>query len=186
MEFRHPIRAMTRRRFLHAVSAALLSPWLAGRAATSHAAGAPPESVPVDRLELPRSTWKKLLPSDAYAVLFEHSTERPYTSSLNDEKRRGVFVCAACSFPLFDSDAKFDSGTGWPSFFRARPGSIGTKRDFALILPRTEYHCIRCKGHQGHVFDDGPAPTGLRHCNNGVALRLAPEGEPLPPLRTAP
>ena len=173
---------MTRRRFLRAVSAALLG----GLAAASRAEESPSASVPVDRLDLPKSTWKKLLPSDAYAVLFEEATERPFSSPLNDEKRRGVFVCAACYLPLFSSDAKYDSGTGWPSFFRALPGRVGTKRDFALLYPRTEYHCIRCSGHQGHVFDDGPAPTGQRYCNNGVALRFVPEGEPPPALRTAP
>jgi len=119
-------------------------------------------------------------------VLFEEATERAFTSPLDEEKRRGVFVCAACHLPLFSSDAKYDSGTGWPSFFRSLPGCVGTKRDFAWLLRRTEYHCIRCSGHQGHLFDDGPAPTGLRYCNNGVALRFVPEDEPLPPLRTAP
>ncbi len=173
---------MTRRNFLHAVSTALLSPWLGGLAAASET---PTESTPVDRLDLPKATWKKLLPSEAYEVLFEESTERPFTSPLNAEKRRGVFACAACNLPLFSSDAKFDSGTGWPSFFRPLPGSVGTKRDFGLVFPRTEYHCSRCGGHQGHVFDDGPAPTGLRYCNNGVALRFVPEGEPMPALRTA-
>jgi len=176
---------MTRRRFLRSVSAALLAPWAGGLAAASRA-GEPSGSIPVDRLDLPKSTWKKLLPSDAYDVLFEEATERAFTSPLNGEKRRGVFVCAACNLPLFSSDAKYDSGTGWPSFFRSLPGGVGTKRDFALLLPRTEYHCIRCGGHQGHVFDDGPAPSGLRYCNNGVALRFVPEGEPPPPLRTAP
>ena len=176
---------MTRRRFLRA-AAALLTPWVGGLAAATRAEQTPSGSVPVDRLELPKPTWKKLLPSDAYAVLFEEATERAFTSPLNDEKRPGNFVCAACYLPLFSSDAKYDSGTGWPSFFRALPGRVGTKRDFALLFPRTEYHCIRCGGHQGHVFDDGPAPTGLRYCNNGVALRFVAEGGPLPPLRTAP
>jgi peptide-methionine (R)-S-oxide reductase len=177
---------MTRRRFLHAFSAALLTPFVGRRAAASSAEEAPAGSAPVDRLDLPKSTWKKLLPSDAYGVLFEEATERPFTSPLNDEKRAGVFACAACYLPLFSSDAKYESGTGWPSFFRTLPGRVGTRRDFALFLPRTEYHCIRCGGHQGHVFDDGPAPTGQRYCNNGVALRFVPEGEPPPPLRTAP
>jgi peptide-methionine (R)-S-oxide reductase len=114
-------------------------------------------------------------------VLFEEGTERPWTSPLNTEKRPGTFVCAACNLPLFRSDMKFDSGTGWPSFFEVIPGHVDTRRDFKLVLPRTEYHCARCGGHQGHVFRDGPEPTGLRYCNNGVALRFVPDGEPLPP-----
>ena len=174
---------MTRRRFLRAVSAAFLTPWVGGLAAASRAEESPSGSVPVDRLDLPKSTWKKLLPSDAYAVLFEEATERPFSSALNDEKRRGVFVCAACHLPLFSSDAKYDSGTGWPSFWAPIEGRLGTKRDFKLIYPRTEYHCIRCGGHQGHVFNDGPRPTGQRWCNNGLALLFVPEGEELPPLR---
>jgi len=136
----------------------------------------------VEKLELPRSEWKKRLPPDAYAVLFEEATERPRSSPLEQEKRTGTFVCAACAFPLFESSAKFESGTGWPSFFQPIEGHISTKRDFKLVLPRTEYHCACCGGHQGHVFKDGPPPTGLRYCNNGVALRFVPQGEPLPPL----
>ena len=136
----------------------------------------------VDRLELPKSEWKRRLAPDAYAVLFEEDTERPRSSPLEREKRTGTYVCAACMLPLFESSTKFESGTGWPSFFQSIPGHVATKRDYALVLPRTEYHCARCGGHQGHVFDDGPPPTGLRYCNNGVALRFVPEGEPLPPL----
>ena len=138
----------------------------------------------VAKLEKSTSEWRKLLPPDAYGVLFEERTEPPFTSPLNNEKRQGTFICAACYLPLFSSKAKFDSGTGWPSFFEPIAGRLGTKRDFKLILPRTEYHCIRCGGHQGHVFNDGPPPTGQRWCNNGVALRFVPEGEALPPLRT--
>jgi peptide-methionine (R)-S-oxide reductase len=119
-----------------------------------------------------------------YAVLFEERTEAPFTSPLDREKRQGTFVCAACCLPLFSSKAKFDSGTGWPSFYEPIKGRAGTKRDYWLILPRTEYHCIRCGGHQGHVFDDGPPPTGQRWCNNGVALKFVPEGQSLPQLRT--
>ena len=112
---------------------------------------------------------------EQYRVLREEGTEPPWTSSLNDEKRAGTYMCAGCEQPLFTADMKFDSGTGWPSFFDVIDGAIGTKRDFKLILPRTEYHCSRCGGHQGHVFKDGPRPTGLRYCNNGVALSFVPD-----------
>jgi len=116
--------------------------------------------------------WKQLLTPAQFSVLRQEGTERAFTSPLNTEKRAGVFVCAACALPLFSSQMKYDSGTGWPSFFTLIPGSLATKEDFQIIFPRTEYHCVRCAGHQGHVFDDGPQPTGLRYCNNGVALRF--------------
>ena len=131
-----------------------------------------------------REQWRELLDEHQYEVLFEEATERPWSSPLNDEKRAGTYICAACYLPLFSSRAKFDSGTGWPSFYQAIESRVGTKRDWKLILPRTEYHCARCGGHQGHVFDDGPEPTGQRWCNNGVALRFIPEGEDLPELRS--
>ena len=129
--------------------------------------------------------WQKLLSKESYAVLFEEATERAGTSPLNKEKRAGTFICAACFLPLFSSQAKYESGTGWPSFWQPIAADhIGTKRDFFLIVSRTEYHCARCGGHQGHVFEDGPEPTGLRYCNNGVALQFVSEGEKLPELRT--
>ncbi len=138
----------------------------------------------VDRLRKPKREWLDVIEPDAYAVLFDARTERPFTSPLNAEKRRGTYVCAACFLPLFVSGDKFDSGTGWPSFSLPIPERVEKKLDFKLIIPRTEYHCIRCGGHQGHVFTDGPPPTGQRWCNNGVALRFVPEGEELPPLRS--
>jgi peptide-methionine (R)-S-oxide reductase len=138
----------------------------------------------VTKLDKPKSEWRKLLTPAEYGVLFEERTERAFTSPLNNEKRQGQYICAACYLPLFQSKTKFESGTGWPSFYQPIAGRTGSKRDFKLILPRTEYHCARCGGHQGHVFDDGPPPTGERWCNNGVALKFVVEGEALPPLRT--
>ena len=138
----------------------------------------------MDKLEKPHSEWRQLLTPEQYAVLFEEATERPYTHPLNQEKRSGIFVCAACGLPLFSSQAKFESGTGWPSFTQPIEGNLEIKTDFKLILPRKEYHCRRCGGHQGHVFNDGPQPTGQRWCNNGVALQFVPESDPLPKLRT--
>jgi len=137
----------------------------------------------IEKLEKSRAEWRQLLPAEAYAVLFEEATERPFTCALNTEKREGTFVCVACYLPLFVSSAKYESGTGWPSFFEPLPGRLESRTDFKLIWPRTEYHCVRCGGHQGHMFSDGPHPTGQRWCNNGVALRFVPAGEPLPELR---
>ncbi len=130
---------------------------------------------PITPLVLTDAEWKKRLTPEQYAVLRRESTERARTSPLNDEKRRGTYACAGCDLALFSADMKFDSGTGWPSFFTTLPGVFKTKRDFGLILPRTEYHCARCGGHHGHVFNDGPKPTGQRYCNNGVALKFLPE-----------
>lgn len=119
---------------------------------------------------LSESEWQDRLTDMEYSVLRKEATERPFTSELNDNKSTGKYVCAGCALPIFKSEYKFDSGTGWPSFYDVIEGSIGTKQDRKLFMSRTEYHCARCGGHQGHVFKDGPAPTGLRYCNNGVAL----------------
>jgi peptide-methionine (R)-S-oxide reductase len=129
---------------------------------------------PGQRLEHSPKEWRDILEPGQFAVLREEGTERPYTSALNEEKRAGVYLCVGCELPLFTSEMKYDSGTGWPSFFTAIPGAFETKTDWKLLVPRTEYHCARCGGHHGHVFDDGPRPTGERWCNNGVALRFLP------------
>ena len=128
-----------------------------------------------DKLNLSKDEWRKRLDAKAYDVLREEGTERAGTSPLDNEKREGVFVCAGCGLPVFTSAMKFNSGTGWPSFFTTIPGAFVTKTDYKIIYPRTEYHCARCGGHHGHVFDDGPAPTRQRYCNNGVALKFIPK-----------
>ncbi len=134
------------------------------------------ESAGKFEIELSDAQWRERLSPEAYKVLREHGTERAGTSPLDREKRRGVFHCAGCDLPLFDSATKFDSGTGWPSFFKPLENAIGTTEDRAFFMTRTEVHCRRCGGHLGHVFDDGPPPTGLRYCMNGVSLAFKPAG----------
>ncbi len=125
--------------------------------------------------KISEAEWRKRLSPAAFNVLRKDGTERPGSSPLDRERRRGTFACAGCSLPLFRSESKFDSGTGWPSFVTSMKGATGTKRDLVLLIPRTEYHCARCLGHQGHIFDDGPADRGgKRWCNNGVALKFVP------------
>ncbi|HZI84984.1 MAG TPA: peptide-methionine (R)-S-oxide reductase MsrB [Casimicrobiaceae bacterium] len=182
---------MQRRSFLIVFSAA---PLMLALAQLGRAAGGPTKSIAEiqrdwkrllapgadvaatpDPLVLSDDEWRKRLAPDQFDVLRREGTEHPFTSPLNSEKRAGVFVCAGCALPLFTSQMKYDSGTGWPSFFTLIPDRVTTKQDFKLIVPRSEYHCVRCGGHQGHVFDDGPEPTGLRYCNNGVALKFIPQ-----------
>jgi peptide-methionine (R)-S-oxide reductase len=160
-----------RRQWLSTLALGGLAAWVG----TSSRAVGPAAAPRADALKLSDDEWRKRLTPGQYRVLRREGTEAPFSSALNAEKRRGTYKCVACDLPLFTSAMKFDSGTGWPSFFEALPGALGFTTDYKLILPRTEYHCARCGGHHGHVFDDGPRPTGKRYCNNGVCLTFEPE-----------
>jgi peptide-methionine (R)-S-oxide reductase len=171
---------MQRRTLLKSITALAALPLLSSIAKAATQA----INVIIPPLRKPKDAWQKLLPAAAYGVLFEEDTERAFTSPLLNEHRDGIFICAACFLPLFVSANKFDSGTGWPSFTQSIQGHVAFKDDFKLVEQRTEYHCIRCGGHQGHRFNDGPAPRGERWCNNGVALNFVAKGQPMPALRT--
>lgn len=171
----------SRRRLLQGLGLALPVLWLQG-CGDSASAG---EASAFKPLELSERQWREILSREQYRILRREGTERAFSSPLDREYRDGTYVCAGCFLPLFSSAHKYDSGTGWPSFWQpVNELHIGTRRDFRMIIPRTEYHCARCGGHQGHVFDDGPEPTGQRWCNNGLALEFIPAGEALPALRT--
>jgi peptide-methionine (R)-S-oxide reductase len=162
-------KPLTRRLWLGALSVVGLGSRLGDARAQGPSA---PAGSAVVRLQLSDADWKARLTAAQYHELRQAGTERAGTSPLNQEKRKGRYLCVACDHPLFSSDMKYDSGTGWPSFFTTLPGAFKTSTDYKLVYPRTEYHCARCEGHHGHVFKDGPPPTRERWCNNGVALKF--------------
>ncbi len=156
---------MKKRKFIKLLTYILLLPFVSLRALAKE----------INKVIKSNKEWKKILTADQYYILRQDGTEHPYTRPLDDEKRQGEYLCAGCKTALFNSKMKYDSGTGWPSFFEHYPNVIATKLDFKLLLPRTEYHCAVCEGHHGHVFNDGPQPTGKRYCNNGASLTFVPK-----------
>ena len=172
---------MKRRQLFAGLGAGWFATFLSARGVTQDTTATTAASI--TPLKKARADWSALLEPDRYEVLFHEDTEFPGSSPLNAEKRRGTYICAACFLPLFKSEHKFESGTGWPSFTQPIEGRIGKRTDRRLLVARTEYHCARCGGHQGHVFDDGPPPRGERWCNNGLALEFIPDGTTLPALR---
>jgi peptide-methionine (R)-S-oxide reductase len=163
--------AMNRRVFVASVVGLILSALFFRKGARGSGMTAPT----IGKVHKSEAEWKAVLTPEQYRVLRKAGTEPPHSSPLLTIKEKGVYACAGCELPLFTSGMKYDSGTGWPSFYTSIIGRVETKTDFSLIFPRTEYHCVRCEGHQGHVFDDGPPPTHTRFCNNGVALKFVPE-----------
>ena len=163
---------MLTRRYVFWAGASALAVFLANRIFGLGSASQAAETFEVAHSD---AEWRALLSPVQFAVLRQQSTERPFSSPLDHEKRAGIFACAGCELPLFKSETKFESGTGWPSFWSPVDGAVGTKTDRSFLMERTEVHCRRCGGHLGHVFNDGPPPTGLRYCMNGVALKFIPE-----------
>lgn len=161
---------MNRRHFIIGLAGVVAVPSAISRTEN----GAEPATPPIEKIVKSEEEWRRILTPAEFEILRKDGTEPAYSSPLDKETRKGTYVCAGCALPLFSSEMKYDSGTGWPSFFTTLPGAVETSLDFKLIWPRKEYHCARCDGHQGHVFNDGPEPTGQRWCNNGLALDFVP------------